>query len=72
MDVVLYSHRGDNPINYLEATEMFKLIFKKTNEELIFDTREEAEMCLKLSVMVNNRTTPRKRDSKRNYEIVEL
>ena len=51
---------------------MFKLIFMKTTEELIFDTREEAEMCLKLSVMVNNRTTPRKRDSKRNYEIVEL
>ena len=51
---------------------MFKLIFKKTNQELIFDTREEAEMCLKLSVMVNNRTTPSKHDSKRNYEIVEL
>lgn len=51
---------------------MFKLIFKKTNEELIFDTCEEAEMCMKLSVMVNNRTTPSNRDSKRNYEIVEL
>ena len=63
---------GDNLIKYLEETNMFKLIFKKTNEELIFDTREEAEMCLKLSVMVNNRTTPSKRDSKRNYEIVEL
>ena len=70
--MVIYNHRGDHPIDYLEATEMVKLIFKKTNEELIFDTREEAEMCMKLSVMVNNRTTPSKRDSKRNYEIVEL
>jgi hypothetical protein len=51
---------------------MFKLIFKKTNEELIFDTREEAEMCMKLSVMVNNDRGNGKRDSKRNYEIVEL
>ncbi len=51
---------------------MFKLIFKKTNEELIFDTRAEAEMCMKLSVMLNNDRTPSKRDSKRNYEIVEL
>lgn len=51
---------------------MFKLIFKKTNEELIFDTREEAEMCMKLSVMVNNNRGNGKRDSKRNYEIVEL
>ena len=51
---------------------MFKLIFKKTNEELIFDTSEEAEMCMKLSFMVNNRNTPSKRDSKRKYEIVEL
>ena len=24
MGVVIYSHRGDNPINYLEATEMKK------------------------------------------------
>ena len=51
---------------------MFKLIFKKTNEELIFDTREEAEMCMKLSVMVNNDRGNGKRDSKRNYEIVAL
>ena len=51
---------------------MFKLIFKKTDEELIFDTREEAEMCMKLSVMVNNNRGNGKRDSKRNYEIVEL
>ena len=34
---------------------MFKLIFKKTNEELIFDTREEAEMCMKLSFMGNKK-----------------
>lgn len=51
---------------------MFKLIFKKTNEELVFDTKEEAEMCMKLSVMVNNQTNPSKRDSKRNYTIVEM
>ena len=51
---------------------MFKLIFKKTNEELIFDTREEAEMCMTLAVMVNNNRGNGKRDSKRNYEIVEL
>ena len=51
---------------------MFKLIVKKTNEELIFDTRAEAEMCMKLSVMVNNDRGNGKRDSKRNYEIVEL
>ena len=51
---------------------MFKLIFKKTNVELIFDTREEAEMCMKLSVMLNNSRGNGKRDSKRNYEIVVL
>jgi hypothetical protein len=55
-----------------EVNEMFKLIFKNTNEELIFDTRAEAEMCMKLSVMVNNDRGNGKRDSKRNYEIVEL
>ncbi len=51
---------------------MYKLIFKKTNEELTFDTYEEAAMCMRLSVMLNNDRQPSKRDSKRNYEIIKL
>ena len=51
---------------------MYKLIFKKTNEELLFKTFEEAELCMKLSVMLNNDKCPSKRDSKRNYEIAKV
>lgn len=49
---------------------MFKLIFKKTNEELIFATRAEAEMFMNLRVKVNNEIGNGKRDSKRNYKIL--
>ena len=51
---------------------MYKLIFKKTNEELLFDTYEDAEFCMSVSVMFNNDRCPSKRDSKRNYEIVKV
>ena len=38
MDEVLYSHRGDNPINYLEAIEM-----KKTYKAIATVTDGERE-----------------------------
>ena len=41
MGVVLYSHRGDNPINYLEATKMTGFEFAKQ-----FDTIEEKMIVL--------------------------
>ena len=41
MDAVLYSHRGDNTINYLEATKMTGFEFAKQ-----FDTAEEKMIVL--------------------------
>ena len=37
MDAVLYSHGGDNPINYLEATEMS---IERKNEYVVLSCPE--------------------------------
>ena len=42
--MVLYSHRGDNPINYLEATEM------TTNEILDVLAENESKLPCVLSI----------------------
>lgn len=63
--------KGKSPLKERKLN-MYKLIFKNTKEELVFETLEEAKMCRKLSVMVNNDKRPIHRDSKRNYEIVEI
>ena len=46
MGVVIYTHRGDNPINYLEATEM--------------TTQERTEIERRIDVMVGSREQQRK------------
>lgn len=48
-----------------------KVINIKTNEEIEVESREFAEMMIKLSVKINNERNPLNRDNKRNYIIAE-
>lgn len=48
-----------------------KVINIKTNEEIVVESREFAEMFIKLSVKINNERNPIHRDSKKNYIIAE-
>lgn len=48
-----------------------KVINIKTNEEIIVESREFAEMFIKLSVKINNERNPIYRDNKKNYIIAE-
>ena len=54
---------------------MVNVIFKKTGEVVEFETREEAEIFVKMSVKITNAMTGGRlvrRDNKNNYEIVEV
>jgi len=54
---------------------MVNVIVKRTGEVVDFESREEAERFIKLSVKITNvRISGRlmKRDNKNNYEIVEV
>lgn len=56
---------------------MYRVTLKRTNETMDFDTYFDAEMFVKLAVMVTNERINRgiakgKRDSKRNYKIDEI
>ena len=60
MGVVLYSHRGDNPINYLEATEMKELamdIIKMNKRGVLAKAELEKMMGCKLEDMNDNQKT---------------
>ena len=60
MGVVLYSHRGDNPINYLEATEMKELamdIIKMNKRGVLAKAELEKMMGCKLENMTDNQKT---------------
>ena len=54
---------------------MVNVIVKRTGEVVDFESREEAEKFIKLSVKITNAMTGgrlMKRDNKNNYEIVEV
>ena len=60
MDEVLYSHGGDNPINYLEATEMKELamdIIKMNKRGALAKAELEKMMGCKLEDMTDNQKT---------------
>ena len=60
MDVVIYSHRGDNTINYLEATEMKELamdIIKMNKRGTLAKSELEKMMGCKLEDMTDNQKT---------------
>ena len=58
--MVIYSHRGDNPINYLEATEMKELamdIIKMNKRGVLAKSELEKMMGCKLEDMTDNQKT---------------
>ena len=58
--MVLYSHRGDNPINYLEAIEMKELamdIIKMNKRGALAKSELEKMMGCKLDDMTDNQKT---------------
>ena len=58
--VVIYSHRGDNPINYLEANEMKELamdIIKMNKRGALAKDELEKMMGCKLEDMTDNQKT---------------
>ena len=60
MGVVIYTHRGDNPINYLEATEMKELaidIIKMNKRGILARAELEKMMGCKLEDMTDNQKT---------------
>ena len=60
MVVVLYSHRGDNPINYLEVNEMKELamdIIKMNKRGALAKAELEKMMGCKLEDMTDNQKT---------------
>ena len=60
MGVVLYNHREDNPINYMEATEMKELamdIIKMNKRGVLAKAELEKMMGCKLEDMTDNQKT---------------
>ena len=56
----MYTHRGDNPINYLEAIEMKELamdIIKMNKRGALAKAELEKMMCCKLDDMTDNQKT---------------
>ena len=64
MDVVLYTHREDNPINYLEAIEMKNL---DTNQYIDFIKNTIATEGYKIADTANKMALEMKRISTEQY-----